>query len=158
MRKVVLVNDIARQPAMVSHGESLLLSPGAYLAASLPARCRPGSGARPRKQQARMLDKRCKLAAELGRMPGAQIYLVEHAVQAEPHGLVGRAASQVILKMHFDPLHSSPELRIVSGARPRGELAVESHSLPRTDVSRTQGYLGGVDQQVVLPSCAETRA
>jgi hypothetical protein len=108
MRKVVFVNDIARQPAMVSHGESLPLSPGAYLAASLPARCRPGSGARPRKQQARMLDKRCKLAAELGRMPRAQIYLVEHPVQAEPHGLVGRAASQVILKMHFDPLHYLP--------------------------------------------------
>jgi hypothetical protein len=55
-----------------------------------------------------MFDKWSKLATELGRMPGAQINLVVRAVQAELHGLVGRAARQVILKMHFDPLHYLP--------------------------------------------------
>ena len=107
--QVVFVNDAAWQPAVLGHGESLLLSPRTYLPAALPAGCRPGPGVRPlRPHQARMFHKRSKLAAELGRMPGAQIYLVLRAVQAEPHGLVGRAASQVILKMHFDPLHYLP--------------------------------------------------
>lgn len=107
--QVVFVNDVARQPAMLGHGESLLLSPRTYVPAPLPARCRPGPGARPlRPHQARMFHKRSKLAAELGRMPGAQIYLVLRAIQAELHGLVGGAASQVILKMHFDPLHYLP--------------------------------------------------
>jgi hypothetical protein len=55
-----------------------------------------------------MFYKWSKQAAKLGRMPSTQIYLVVRAVQAEPHGLVGRAASQVILKMHFDPLHYLP--------------------------------------------------
>jgi len=41
-------------------------------------------------------------------MPSAQIDLVLQAVQAKLHGLVGRAASQVVLKMYFDPLHYFP--------------------------------------------------
>jgi hypothetical protein len=55
-----------------------------------------------------MFDKSSKQAAELGGMPVAQIDLVVRAVQAKLHGLVGRAASQVVLKVYFDPLHYFP--------------------------------------------------
>jgi hypothetical protein len=85
-----------------------------------------------------MLHKWSKLAAELAGMPVAQIDLVVHAVHAKLHGLVGRAASQVVLKMYFDPLHLlSPELRIRSGSQPKAESTPQGHSLPGTDVSRT---------------------
>jgi hypothetical protein len=55
-----------------------------------------------------MFHKWSKLAAELAGMPVAQIDLVLRAVHAKLHGLVGRAASQVVLKMYFDPLHYFP--------------------------------------------------
>jgi hypothetical protein len=55
-----------------------------------------------------MFHKWSELAAELAGVAGAQVYFVVHPVQAEPHGLVCRAASQIILQMHFDPLHYFP--------------------------------------------------
>jgi len=55
-----------------------------------------------------MLHKRSKLAAELAGMPGIQVYLVLGAVQTEPHGLIGGTASEIILQMHFEPLHYIP--------------------------------------------------
>jgi len=94
---------------MFGDGVALPLGPRTYLAAPLPARCSPGPGPRPlRVNHAGMLDKWSKQAAELGGMPDAQIDLVVHAVHAKLHGLVGRAPSQVVLKMHFDPLHYLP--------------------------------------------------
>jgi len=94
---------------MFGHGESLPFGPGTYVAAAFPARCRSSPRARPlRVRRACMLHKRSKLAAELAGMPVAQIDLVLRAVHAKLHGLVGRAASQVVLKMYFDPLHYFP--------------------------------------------------
>jgi len=55
-----------------------------------------------------MFHKWSDLAAELVGMPGVQVDLVFRAVHAKLHGLVGRAASQVVLKMYFDPLHYFP--------------------------------------------------
>lgn len=94
---------------MLSHGESLPLGPGPYLPAALPASCRSGPDPRLlRAHPACMFHKGSKLAAELVGVPGAQIYLVVQAVQAEPHRLVGGAASQIILQAYFDPLHCIP--------------------------------------------------
>jgi hypothetical protein len=109
LSKFVFLNDVRRQAAMLGHGEPLPFGPGTYLAAPLPARCRSGPRARPlRAHHACMFHELSKLAAELAGMPGAQIDLVVHAVHAKLHGLVGRAASQIVLKMYFDPLHYFP--------------------------------------------------
>src|SRR5262249_21192225 len=126
VRNVVFVNDVARQPAMFGHGESLPLGPSTYLAAPLSASCRSDPDARPlRAHQAGMIHEWSELAAELDGMPGAQVYLVVHAFHAELHSLVGGAASEVVLQMYFHPLHYiSPQLRITFGSRPKGELAV----------------------------------
>jgi hypothetical protein len=106
VRDLEFVNDVPWQPTMFGHSKPLPLGPGTYLPAALPARCRSGPRSLPlRAHRARMFHKRSKLAPELAGMPGAQVYFVLVPVQAEPHGLVGRAASQVILQMHFDPLH-----------------------------------------------------
>jgi hypothetical protein len=107
--KLVFANDVGRQAAMLGHGESLPFGPGTYVAAPFPARCRSSPGAPPlRVNHACVIHKRSELTAELGGMPGAQIDLVVHAVHAKLHGLVRRAASQVVLKMYFDPLHYFP--------------------------------------------------
>lgn len=109
MSKVVFVNDVRRQAAMFGHVESLPFGPGTYVAAPFPARCRSSPGAPPlRVHHSRMFHKWSKQAAELVGMPVAQIDLVLRAIHAKLHGLVGRAASQVVLKMHFDPLHYFP--------------------------------------------------
>lgn len=135
---------------MFSHGETLPLGPGTNLAAPLAAGRRSCPGARPLlEHHACMFHKWSKQAAELAGMPGAQIDLVLPAVHAKFHGLVGRAASQVVLKMHFDPLHYFPPncaLRVA--ADPKAELALQRHSLPRTDVSRT---VPRPSQQTALP-------
>jgi hypothetical protein len=106
---VVLANDVGWQAAMFGYGESLPFGPGTYLAAPFPACCRSSPRSRPlRLRRTGVLHKRSKLAAELGGMPVAQIDLVLCAVHAKLHGLVGWAASQVVLKMYFDPLHYFP--------------------------------------------------
>jgi hypothetical protein len=46
--------------------------------------------------------------AEFGGVPFVQVYLERPAVEAELHGLVSRAAGQVILQLHFYLLHCSP--------------------------------------------------
>jgi hypothetical protein len=98
VRDLKFVNDIAGQPAVFGHIEPLSLGPGTYLPAALAARCRSGPRPLPlRANLARMFHKLSKLAPELAGMPGTQVKLVLHPVQAEPHGLVGWAASQVIL-------------------------------------------------------------
>jgi hypothetical protein len=137
--KFEFLNDVRRQTAVFGHGEPLPFGPGTNLAAPLPARRRSCPGARPLSvHHARMFHKWSKLAAELAGMPGAQIDLVLRAVHAKLHGLVGRAASQVVLKMHFDPLHYLPPNCVLRlAADPKAELALRRHSLPGTDVSRT---------------------
>jgi hypothetical protein len=107
--KFVFLNDVRRQTAVFGHREALPFGPGTNLAAPLPARRRSCPGVRPLlEHDACMFHKWSKQAAELVGMPGAQIELVLPAVHAKLHGLVGRAASQVVLKMHFDPLHYYP--------------------------------------------------
>ena len=124
---------------MFGHGEPLPFGPGTNLAAPLPARCRSCPRARPLQvHHTCMFHKWSKLAAELSGVPRTQIDLILRAVHAELHGLVGRAASQVVLKMHFDPLHYFPPNCVLRlAADPIAELALRRHSLPRTDVSRT---------------------
>jgi hypothetical protein len=98
VRNVVFVNDVAGQPAVLSHGKSLPLGPGAYHPAALPASCRSGPDPRPlRAHAARVFHEGSQLTAELGSMAGAQVYLVFQAIQAELHRLVGGAASEIIL-------------------------------------------------------------
>ena len=137
--KFVFLNDVRRQAAMFGHREPLPFGPGTNLAAPLPARRRSCPGARPLlEHHARMFHKGSKQAAELAGMPRTQIDLILRAVHAELHGLVGRAASQVVLKMHFDPLHYfPPNCALRLAADPKAELALRRHSLPATDVSRT---------------------
>jgi hypothetical protein len=71
----VFGNDVARQPAMLGHRESLPLGPLAYVPAPLPASRRPYPGGmgplRPR--QARVFHELSKLPPELTCVPGAQI-------------------------------------------------------------------------------------
>jgi len=107
--QVVFVNDVGWQSTVFGYGESLPFGPGTDLAAPFPARRRSSPRTRPlRLRRTCMLHERSKLAAQLGGMPVAQIDLVVRAVHAKLHGLVGRAASQVVLKMYFDPLHYFP--------------------------------------------------
>ena len=109
MRNVVFLNDVVWQSAMLSHGESLSLGPGTNLPAALPASCRSGPGARPLgANPACTFHKGSEQTAELGGMPGAQVHLVVHAIQAELHRLVGGTASEIIFQAYFDPLHYFP--------------------------------------------------
>jgi hypothetical protein len=119
VRAVIFVNDVARQPPVFGDGESLLLGPGAYLAAALATRCRSHPRMRPAAQdQTRMFHKRRKLTAEFARVPVIQVELIVPAIDPEPNGLVRRSARQVIFKAHFNPLHHNPpsyRLRLPAG-------------------------------------------
>jgi hypothetical protein len=94
---------------MGSHLKTLLLSPGPYLAAALPAGRGPGPDpAASMVDPPGMLDKRREPTAKVVRMLGAQIKLVRRAFQHELNRLVGRTAGQVILQLHLEPLHYLP--------------------------------------------------
>lgn len=98
MCNVVFVNDIAGQSAVLRDGKSLLFRPGTYFPAAFTARSRSGPSTRPLgARPACMVHKRGKQSAELHGMPGAQVYLVVHAIEAELHRLVGGTASEIIL-------------------------------------------------------------
>jgi hypothetical protein len=114
VRDVVFVNDVAGQAAALSNGESVLVSPGTNLLASRSTSCRPDPAPRPLGgNEPGTFHKGSKLAAEVGGMPGRQVYLVAPAGHAEPHCLVGWATGQVIFQSDFEALHLlSPELSI----------------------------------------------
>jgi len=63
--------------------------------------------------QACVLEKTRELPAKVGGMSGVQVNLVPAAIDAELDGLVGWAASQVILQPYIDPLHYPPPTRRV---------------------------------------------
>lgn len=94
---------------MVRHGETLLLGPGTYVAAPLPARRRPDpSAGELALRLACMVHEWGEQPTELGRMPHAQVDLIVCAVNAEPDGLVRGAAGEIVLQKYFDPLHYLP--------------------------------------------------
>src|SRR5262249_61224371 len=47
-----------------------------------------------------VFDERCELCAECARVLAAQVDLIIRALEAESHGLVGRAAIQVVFQRH----------------------------------------------------------
>jgi hypothetical protein len=110
VRDVVLLNDVAGQPAALANGEAVIVGPGANLLASLSASSGGSDpAARPlRGNQPGTVHIGSKLAAEVGGVPGSQVYLVAPAVYPELHRLVGWAAGQVIFQSDFEALHWRP--------------------------------------------------
>jgi hypothetical protein len=94
---------------MGRHLKTLLLSPGPYLAAALPAGGGPGPDpAASMVDPPGMLDKRRKPTAKVVRVLGAQIKLVRRAFQHELNRLVGGTAGQVVLQLYLETLHYLP--------------------------------------------------
>ena len=58
--------------------------------------------------QACVLEKTRELPAKVSGMPGVEVNLVRAAIDTELDGLVGWAASQVILQLYIDALHYLP--------------------------------------------------
>jgi hypothetical protein len=46
--------------------------------------------------------------AQVGGMPCVQVQLVGSAIDAELHGLIGRAAREIVLELYFELLHRFP--------------------------------------------------
>src|SRR5712691_10179544 len=96
---LVLLHHTRRDPPAIADRDAVVFRPRTYLAAAVPAGRRPGSPASQSPAScAGVLDERRELRAEGAGVLAAQIDLIFRALEAEPHGLVCRAAIQVVFQ------------------------------------------------------------
>jgi len=105
MRFLILRDDVARQAAMICDSQAVVSGPGPYLPTARPA---GGCPRPPCPSEPGLLEERGQQVAESRGMSGIQVDFVGPAVNSEVHGLVGRAAGQVILESDVHFLHASP--------------------------------------------------
>ena len=77
--------------------------------AARPAGRGPGRGLEPPLwHQPGTFHEGCEPVAEVRGMPRVQVELVGSAIDTELHGLIGRAAGEIVLQLYFDLLHCFP--------------------------------------------------
>src|SRR5690349_17704894 len=100
-RGFVLLHHAGRDAAAFADRQAMLLRPGPDITRTLPAGRRPpGPAGRRLPGLPGVLDVRREQVAEHGGVLGAQVDLITGALDGEPHGLIRRAAGQVVLQHH----------------------------------------------------------
>lgn len=108
MLAVILLDHIARQPAVWRESKAALLGPQTDLPAPLAAGCRPAGDTRALANWSGVLGERPEPVTEFGRVSRVQVDFVGPAVQAELDGLLGWPPSQVIFQLHVNSVHYFP--------------------------------------------------
>src|SRR5262249_39029846 len=119
--------------------DAMVLRPGPDIAAELTAR--RGAG-RPAKLSppglAGVLDERCELLAERGRVLLAQVDFIVRATEREPHRLIRRAAIQIVFQGYGYSL-SHLNLHNCDGALHRTQRSVICYSRNAADQAQVPG-------------------
>ena len=100
---LVLLHYAGRDAPAFANGQAVLLGPGPDITRALPAsRGPPGPAGRCPPRPAGVLKVGRELLAERGGVLGIQVDLIVAALEGKPHGLLGRAAGQIIFQLDGD--------------------------------------------------------